>query len=175
MWNIFLTNLYDILLWISSSVPPSPNWSHCSGLGRLAKKWELFPPTFHLSYSNQPKRFVIQMNTGNINKTTVGSHNQQNLNLISWNKLFFGVINVSRRGGSALMNCFCLLFRPETRFLKSFTANILSQFRALHFTRSDRGQGGAHYHHIQPVKSPQTDFTQMLPLVKWYISTPLAF
>ena len=65
------------------------------------------------------------------------------------------------------MNCFCLLFRPETRFLKSFTANILSQFRALHFTRSDRGQGGAHYHHIQPVKSPQTDFTQNLPLVKW--------
>ena len=65
------------------------------------------------------------------------------------------------------MNCFCLLFRPETRFLKSFTANILSQFQALHFTRSDRGQGGAHYHHIQPVKSPQTDFTQILPLVKW--------
>ena len=76
----------------SAPIPPSPllyaspNWSHCSGLGRLAKKWELFPPTFHLSYSNQPKRFVIQMNTGNINKTTVGSHNWQNLNFISWNK-----------------------------------------------------------------------------------------
>ena len=97
------------------------------------------------------------------------------LHLLKQNNFIFGVINVIRRGGSALMNCFCLLFRPETRFLKSFTANILSQFRALHFTRSDRGQGGAHYHHIQPVKSPQTDFTQNLPLVKWYISTPLAF
>ena len=51
--------------------------------GVSGKKWELFPRIFHLSYSNQPKRFVIQMNTGNINKTTVGSHNWQNLNFIS--------------------------------------------------------------------------------------------
>ena len=37
------------------------------------------------------------------------------------------------------------------------------------------GGGGNHYHHIWPVKSCLTDFTQILPLVKCYISTPFGF
>ena len=47
------------------------------------------------------------------------------------------------------------------------------------FTRSDRGQGGEgegdHYHHIRPVKSCLTDFTQSPPLVKCCISTDFGF
>ena len=70
-----------------------------------------------------------------------------------------------------------IIFPPETRFLKSFTTNILSQFRSLQgeWPRSRGVGGGGHYHHIWPVKSCLTDFTQILPLVKCYISTPFGF
>ena len=70
-----------------------------------------------------------------------------------------------------------IIFSPETRFLKTFTTNILSQFRSLQgeWPRSRGGGGGNHYHHIWPVKSCLTDFTQILPLVKCYISTPFGF
>ena len=55
LWNTFLTNLYIILLWISSSVPPSPNWSHCSVVGCLAKNGNCFLEyfTFHIQISQK--------------------------------------------------------------------------------------------------------------------------
>ena len=137
-------------------MPPSPNWSHCSVVGCLAKNGNCFLEyfTFHIQISQK----IWDSNGLGIDWRTSTKLLSEGKNQHLWQVSDFPLPTRD------------MVFK---KFYDQYFVPVLV------FTRSDRGQGGEgagdHYHHIRPVKSCLTDFTQILPLIKRYISTDFGF